>query len=259
MLSKKLKPLYFKNSDLIRVGSKYDGGYIINKILLTKTDQLISFGINDNFDFEKHFQKLAKCPVESYDYSIGFKFWFSRLKHDLFQFLLLKRLNFKKILNIFKFIEFLFFFQKKNNKFFLKKVGNEKNSVRFNDIIKKHKKKENIFLKIDIEGSEYDFINQINAFSKIINGFVIEFHLCDKKIKLLENIIFKLSNFYLSHIHANSYSTIGKNDVPDLLELTFVNKKFVKKLNKNNFKSYPIKNLDNPNHKRHNEIKINFK
>ena len=31
MLSKKLKPIFIKKENLIRVGQKRDGGYIINK------------------------------------------------------------------------------------------------------------------------------------------------------------------------------------------------------------------------------------
>ena len=66
----KLKPIFIKNSKLVRLGSIDDGGYVVPKKVLKNTDYLISFGISDNWDFEKHFARLSSCVVDSYDHSI---------------------------------------------------------------------------------------------------------------------------------------------------------------------------------------------
>ena len=63
MLPKKFLPIYIKNSHLVRIGSTYDGGYVLPKILLKNTNLLISLGIGDNWEFEKHFSKCSECKV----------------------------------------------------------------------------------------------------------------------------------------------------------------------------------------------------
>ena len=88
MLPKIFKPYYIEVSQLVRIGSLEDGGYILTNTLVKNVKHLISFGIQDNFDFEKHLCKLTKCSVESYDYSIDKKFWLERFKKDFTKFLL---------------------------------------------------------------------------------------------------------------------------------------------------------------------------
>ena len=48
------------NHKLLRIGSKYDGGYVVSYTVSKKTDTLISFGAEDNIDFELHFLKKFK-------------------------------------------------------------------------------------------------------------------------------------------------------------------------------------------------------
>ena len=50
-----LKPKY--EYDLIRLGSKNDGGYLIEKNSLYKTEYLLSFGVSTDWNFEKEFIK----------------------------------------------------------------------------------------------------------------------------------------------------------------------------------------------------------
>ena len=84
---------------------------------------------------------------------------------------------------------------------------------------------ENIFLKIDIEGSEYRILDQIILHQNKINGFVIEFHSCDLHFDRIEKFI---NNFDLDlvHIHINNYSNINQLSNPDVIELTFCKKIF---------------------------------
>ena len=65
MLPNIFKPIYTQDSSLVRIGSLEDGGYILTKELVKNTKHLISFGISDNFDFEKHLKekKLTLADV----------------------------------------------------------------------------------------------------------------------------------------------------------------------------------------------------
>ena len=53
MLPKFLKPYHIKSSNLVRIGPKTDGGYIIDKRILNKINILITCGLNDDWEFER--------------------------------------------------------------------------------------------------------------------------------------------------------------------------------------------------------------
>ena len=55
MLPKILRPI--KVNDLIRIGNKFDGGYVITKSIFKKTKQLVTFGLFDEFSFEQDLKK----------------------------------------------------------------------------------------------------------------------------------------------------------------------------------------------------------
>jgi hypothetical protein len=59
-----------KLDNLVRVGNVHDGGYILSKRQIEKTDILLSFGVNDDWIFEKEFTKIKDVKIYAYDYSI---------------------------------------------------------------------------------------------------------------------------------------------------------------------------------------------
>ena len=259
MFPREFKPIFIENNELIRLGSVDDGGYVVPKQTILSSKLLVSLGISDNWDFEKHLNKLTNCAVEAYDYSINLDFWIKKFQKDLIKFLCLKIFKPKKLYKMFQFIDFLFFFKlNKNNNFFLKKIGNKRNLTSLSRILKKHKNIKNIFLKSDIEGSEYEILNDILKYSSQIDGFMIEFHAVKKNISKIVSFIKRSNKYKLAHIHGNNYSVQHYLDDPDVIELTFTRIEFFKK-KKNNNKSYPIKGLDYPNIKRGKDVKLNFK
>ena len=77
--SQKLKPIFINNSELFRLGSIDDGGYVVPKKTVKSSNLLISMGISDNWDFEKNFRKNSKAKILAYDYSIDNNFWISKI------------------------------------------------------------------------------------------------------------------------------------------------------------------------------------
>ena len=112
-LSQEYKPSFVNNEELIRLGSRFDGGYVVLKKQIKETNCLVSFGISDNWDFEEEFHNLSNCEVDAYDYSIDKNFWLNRFKKDLVKFLCLKIFKPKKIKSMFKYFFFKSFFNKK--------------------------------------------------------------------------------------------------------------------------------------------------
>ena len=169
MLPKIFKPYKSIKKNLIRIGPNTDGGYVIDKRVIKKTKTLISCGLNDDWEFEKEFLKInPNCKILTYDHTVNKKFWKNRFKKDLISFFLLKKLRLRKILNIFKYIDYINFF-KKNNKHYIKKVvlkSKNKKEISIKEILKN---KKNILLKIDIEGDEYKILEPIK---KILRKYI---------------------------------------------------------------------------------------
>jgi len=117
------------------------------------------------------------------------------------------KLKFSAIKNL---LVFIFFIKKEFTKIKIDKY-------KFRSLIKKFKK--NIFLKIDIEGSEYQLLDDIIKYKSRINGLVIEFHSVDLKIFKIDRFLKKL-NFKITNIHINNYSKYGKNLIPKVIEMT---------------------------------------
>ena len=64
-LPKLFKPKF--KYDLIRVGNKHDGGYLISSDTLSKSKCSLSFGVGLDLGFEIEFHHKISKPVYSYD------------------------------------------------------------------------------------------------------------------------------------------------------------------------------------------------
>ena len=60
MLPTFLKPYHTNFSNLFRLGRKSDGGYVIDKRVISKTRAVIACGLEAEWSFEKQFQKIRK-------------------------------------------------------------------------------------------------------------------------------------------------------------------------------------------------------
>ena len=257
MLPKIFKPYRSKKQNLLRIGPKADGGYIIDRRVIKKTPVVISCGLNDDWEFERHFLKFnPSCKIIAYDHTVNDKFWRKRFKKDFKNLIFLKKLKPNQILDVFKYLDYRLFFNEKNihyeKKVVLKKKN--KNEITIQNVLKNH---QNLVLKIDIEGDEYNILDQIKRDYKKINLLIIEFHNISKSLKKIKNFI-SMSKYKLIHIHGNNYAGLDNFKNPNVIECTFINnKKFKVSRYKSKYK-YPIPNLDYKNFKRRNDIELNF-
>jgi hypothetical protein len=122
----------------------------------------------------------------------------------------------------------------------------------------------NIFLKMDIESHEYNWIlslneNQLDKFKQI----VIEFHGINHdswNINLTDKITcFEKINetHYPIHIHGNNYGGLTDN-VPDTVEVTYVRKNEINYFPELNKDLLPINGLDFPNNPNKYDYDLNF-
>ena len=133
MLPKFLKPYHVKYSNLIRIGPKIDGGYVIDKRALSKSNILLTCGLNDDWEFEKSFLRRKKsAKIVAFDHTVNRDFWFKRFKKDIVSLLLLKKLRISKILDVFKYMDYLLFFRNNKKHYEKKIVFKKKKSERNN-------------------------------------------------------------------------------------------------------------------------------
>ena len=258
MIPNYLKPFHTNISNLIRLGRKLDGGYVIDKRVINKTKAVITCGLESEWSFEDEFQKYNKnCKIVAFDHTVNKSFWLKRFKKDFISLLLLRKIKPNQIKDVFKYLNYLLFFKGKNQHHLKKIVFKKKDKSR--DITIKEAIGENrdIVLKIDIEGDEYKILKDINRNVDKINLVIIEFHNLQKNLKTIKNFIknTKLKNI---HINANNYGMVDNLGIPQVIEMTLINPKKFKIKNKKTNRSYPIKGLDFKNRKRGEDIKIIF-
>ena len=107
---------------------------------------------------------------------------------------------------------------------------------------------QNLLLKIDIEGDEYESLDFLLDYQDNINCLAIEFHDIDSNLEKINNFItkFKLN---LIHTHINTFSK--KDEVA--IELTF--SKHAEILGEE-WSQFALDKIDAPNHPNHENIKI---
>ena len=256
-----LRPKQTKN--LARFGVKKDGGYIIDLTTINRVNHLISFGMADEFSFETDFLKNNKLnTLEIYDFSVNHKKYLKNILKVLRRFLTFRK-NLNYLVSVIKsYFNFLKFINNKKVKFYPKKITNNiknKNEISSENIFYNLEKSINkIGLKVDIEGDEYKIINDIIKNSEKINFLIIEFHQIGIKNKTFIDNTKKITEFFdIVHLHGNNHEKVMKDGLPDVLEITFVNKN--NNLNYVNFpKNFPIDDLDFPNNPFKPDIDIKF-
>ena len=255
MLPKELKPKHCYN--IIRLGKNNDGGYLVEKDSLLNSQALISFGINLEWSFEKDFYYYNKCKIHCYDHTIKYS---SIKKFSRKSFLKIFNKKYWTI-NGLKEIFFNIKLYKDYKKFFSEEVlhfqsaiGIGSNLIDLNTVFNRVNCNK-IFLKIDIEGSEYRVLDDLIRYQDKITGLVIEFHNIDLHIEKILNF---LKNFKLNLVHIHGQNPGGadyldRNGDPIQIELTF-----------SSYSQYISNNpcipsqLDQPSDPRYKDINLNF-
>ena len=111
--------------------------------------------------------------------------------------------------------------------------------------------KPKFFLKIDIEGSEYEILQDIISFSNYINALVIEFHDVHLNLNKITNFIENI-DLKLIHVHPNNNSNCV-NNIPIVLEFSFERNPIIVEDNVS-FPHY----LDQKNNKRKDDLSLDF-
>lgn len=253
---RRLQPIQLP--DEIRLGSKYDGGYVVPISMVKMTQSLISFGYGFDSNFERSFLQLAsdsRCFL--YESSIDFR----SIMQNLFG-SIVGKLTGKRSFPSFQVKCLVHFLQLKTTprlSYIVKEVRAERlseNQISFFEVMNSHAVASGTFIKMDIEGGEYEIL--ASASLDKVNAMVIEFHQIKSRQEEFSTLIEFLKNdFFISHLHVNNFASFSSG-IPDVLEITFVGKHLIESGTKVNWKRYIPTSLDSPCDSRFTDEEIVF-
>ena len=246
MLPKEFKPK--ASYQLIRLGKNNDGGYLVESKSIEQTAALISMGIGKNWRFEEDFIAHKDIVVNAYDHSVRGFFW---PKFFIKRFLSILIGRFRAPYNAVKiYKKFMLFFRDKAVLFYEKIGAEEEGYTNVKKTLERIKEKP-IFFKIDIEGYEYQILDEIILNSELLSGMVIEFHKISDHIDEIRSFI---NNFELTlvHIHPNN-NRVDDHGNPRAIEMSFA--RDPKKLSDRSVLPHPLDQLNVP---RKETVELNF-
>ena len=179
--------------DLVRLGKRNDGGYLVSRSDIASTKKLVSFGIGCDWIFEQQFTEIAACPLAAFDEKIP-----PQCHSELTE-----------------------WFKSSNRQFTETRIT--ASSSGSGTSVQQCCDGSDIFLKCDIEGGEYEIFTDILNLGDIWSGMVLEVHnihewsYYDAVVNFLSKVPLKLV-----HLHVNNwgYFFSDTSHVPSVLEIT---------------------------------------
>lgn len=239
---------------LVRVGPEEDGGYVIGANALARAKRLVSGGLFDDWRFEIDFQARTGCEMDCYDPSVTPKFWAKRY----YAYAMAVRAGRTKPRDFLRYFEFNRFFDGRRNRHHQSYLTYPTWGTDLRTAIGQASDA-SVFLKIDIEGSEYRVLPDIIARQDAISGFVIEFHDVDLHMDRISRFIDDAALwFFVEHLHINNYGALAPNGLPTAIEMSFGRVDRVSNGDEVPVAAYPLPGLDVPNNSEAADIAFTF-
>ena len=218
-------PLFLKPKheyDLIRLGGSFDGGYLVEKKSIEKSESLITLGLGYEWRFEKDYKRKYNKPIHCYDHTVNYssikKLSRKSLMSTLFRlfkpkYFLKKEFFSSHISSIFLYRDYKKLFRDEV-RHFIKRVGPGlgpgSEGITLKEMLKKKEVKAPYYLKVDIENSEYRILDEILDLQENFTGIAIEFHDVDLHLSKIEKFIGSLK-MDLVHIHPMNQALVVNN------------------------------------------------
>jgi hypothetical protein len=214
-----------------RLGPNEDGGYVLSEFLYENCSALFTYGVGHDTRFEEEFVRTYNKPAYLFDHTLG---WTDEFERD-------------------------------GMKFIPEGLGSAENCKDIFEHIQKFNVTEPIFLKVDVEGAEWQYFREVDVkkMKDMVMGFVVEIHWLDSLAhrEYLADIFNRLGAYFvLNHVHANSWGYNWEHNgmsIPSILELSFVNRKYITKAEIDN-SNYPVAGLDHSNNPNVPDVQLDF-
>jgi hypothetical protein len=233
--------------DLVRLGAPHDGGYVLPRSGVLVADALLSFGVGTEWSFEDDATQLnPNLCVHAYDHTITEKAvldmlvstWETQAESGLPG--ILARLKQCQSYNE--------FFRGANNHFRERIVHHAKHPAEatVHNAMLRLGRRPYVILKMDIEGDEYEVIDDILEYRNRIVVIVAEFHHTHSQRETFLRSVARIRERYaVVHLHGNNWAGQAPDGLPHLLEITFLRKDLCTGSSRRS--RLPVSGLDFPN------------
>ena len=225
------------DTNLLRIGNTFDGGYVVSQELFSKTTKLVSIGYGWDSSFEicaiRNYPSI-NCII--YDDVANIRRWVRPwIKFPRFFFgslangKIVSPRQFSWFQPSLDFAKMLLIYARRitYKNAAIVRVPANKNEISLNHILSAFDVSEIVYLKIDIEGSEYEIIEQIIQSECYLIGMTIEFHdLSVRKEEFISCMKKIQAKFAVNHLHPNNHRDLI-NGFPDVIEISFISKKLL--------------------------------
>jgi hypothetical protein len=243
--------------DLIRLGPPKDGGYVVPAEAVERTTVLLSLGMKDDWSFETAFVAArGTARVIGVDPSVGPGFFARQIVGSAAGIMKAvasgrRRQRARDVATLRNAFDYFWFFRVRHRHIGKLVAASEgEGHVTLDGLMALAGDSDHrVFLKMDIEGSEYALTAGILRYHQRINCVVVEFHRVGKSIERFNEAIAVLQQqFQIVHVHGNNYRPYDtRYDFPDTVEITLLHRDLMSESAPAVSWAYPRPGLDFPN------------
>ena len=248
-------------SDLVRVGSEFDGGYVVPAAILAECDGILGLGIHADWSFEEHaLARMAARRADLYDPTTTLPWLWSRAPWGLVRIVggLLsgkaKRVadGRARLSAAWRYRSF-FTGAVRHVRAFIgasDRVGDGAGVVGIERAMRELEARgaTRIVLKMDIEGAEYETLSGIARWGEAVDLLLVEFHGIDADTARFNALMRELSALFVPvHLHGNNSAPLTADGFPSMVEITFAARRVLPQPIEVAERAYPDARLDRPN------------
>lgn len=246
-------------SDLVRVGSDFDGGYVVPAEVLAACDGILGLGIHADWSFEEQaLARMAARRADLYDPTTTLPWLWSRAPWGVVRIVggLLsgkaKRVADGRARLAAPWRYGRFFrgdvrhvraFIGPSDRMDTGTVGIERamGALRARGATR-------IVLKMDIEGAEYETLAGVARWGEAVDLLLVEFHGIDADAARFNAVMGELSRLFVPvHLHGNNSAPLTADGFPSMVEITFAARRVLPQPIEVAERAYPDEHLDRPN------------
>lgn len=219
---------------LVRIGSEFDGGYIIASGQLEKTKRLLSFGLGYDCFFEIDMINNGELSgLHCYDHTVSERSMRSMYVKSILKYFS-KTAKRRERISAYRCYRSVFnhpFAEHIELKVSGRNVAGETSLPKALERLAPTGN--DIFLKCDIEGSEYEITESVLENAHRFCGMAFEFHdLLERMDEFVAFIERLKTDFVIDHVHVNNNGTVSPEGIPDVVEISLSRKDVQKECNR---------------------------
>jgi hypothetical protein len=244
---------------MVRLGNQVaDGGYVVPLWIVESTDVLLTLGMGREWTFDEDVVRIRPgVSIVGVDHSVhaaSFRSLLhrSQLKQAVFRFLghTSKATKYAARVDVARLYQRLF---TAPNVHIEKAVASHSSTstVTIDELftVVRSDRPHRVLFAMDIEGGEYDVVDDILRYHSAINMIVTEFHYIGQRLDEFERSITKIKrSFDIVHLHGNNCGPYNHEfDIPEVVEITFVHRSLMPPDSQHSADQRPLPGLDVPN------------